>query len=300
LAEFAVVSSRLGQSILSQLRERARGLSDSRYLSGSRRKWICLSLLGAIGVCLFLPWPHSISVPCTLVSAEQRIHSAPYSGKLSKVFFRSGDWVNQGAVLFEMDTEELLNQKLKLSAERKSHGQAMIRFLQASDTAKAGEERANITALDKELALIDSKLDRAIVRATENGTIIDSDLHRRVGETIAIGEQMFTFAPSHSQQVELKIPDYLGMEFHVGQQGRFATSAEPGSWRSIVLERVEMASTSENGENFIKAIGASSQFDEETRFGLSGYAHISVGNQPGWWILLQQPIRYIQRKVSQL
>jgi hypothetical protein len=90
------------------------------------------------------------------------------------------------------------------------------------------------------------------------------------------------------------------MEFRAGQQGRFATSAEPDQWRDIIVERVEMASTAMNGENFIKAIATTPQFDEATRFGLSGFARISVGNQPGWWILLQQPIRYVQRKVSQL
>ncbi|MFN9712524.1 MAG: biotin/lipoyl-binding protein [Planctomycetota bacterium] len=300
LAEFASISDRLGQSVISRFRERAKQWTNQEFRSWPGRKLVAMTIAGAVGLYLVLPWPHFISVPCRLVSADQRTYSAPYSGKLSKVHFRSGDWVQQGSVLFEMDTEELRNQKLKLEAELKSRTQAMIRFLQSDDTAKAGEENSSITAIRNELAIIDSKLDRAVVRAQESGTLIESDLHQRVGETVAIGDRMFEFAPSFTQRVELKIPDYLGMEFRVGQNGRFATSAEPGVWRDIVLERVEMASTSENGENFIKAVGTGSQFDREARFGLSGFARISVGNQPGWWILLQQPIRYVQRKVSQL
>lgn len=300
LAEFTAISCRLRQSFASHFHERIQAWMKAKYFSGRGRKAFAMAILAAIGLYLFIPWPHSISIPCTLVSAELRTYSAPYSGKLCKVHFRSGDWVKQGAVLFEMDTEELLNQRMKLEAELRSRSQAMIRFLQADDTPKAGEEKSSINAIRNELSIIESKLDRSIVLAQESGTIIDSSLHQRVGETIAIGERMFDFAPSRTQRVELKIPDYLGMEFQAGQNGRFATSAEPGVWRDIVLERVEMASTSQNGENYIKAIGASTQFDEDARFGFSGFARISVGNQPGWWILLQQPIRYVQRKVSEL
>jgi hypothetical protein len=65
------------------------------------------------------------------------------------------------------------------------------------------------------------------------------------------------------------------MEFQAGQQGRFATSAEPGKWRDVVLQRVDMSSTTENGESFIKAIGTSSQFDDQARFRLTGFACIS-------------------------
>jgi hypothetical protein len=300
LAEYVAISGRLSQSFLSSLGEQISNKFSKKNRWGAGRKMCAAAVLGALGLCLFLPWPHSISIPCSLVSAETRTFSAPFTGKLSQVHVRNGDWVSQGALLYEMDTAELRNQRSKLEAEWKSKNQAMIRLLQSDETAKAGEQKYSMLAIRKELALIDSKINQAIVRAEESGTIVESDLHQRVGETIAIGERMFNFAPSNSHQVELRIPDYLGMEFQAGQQGRFATSAEPGKWRDVVLQRVDMSSTTENGENFIKAIGTSSQFDDQARFGLTGFACISVGNQPGWWILLQQPIRYIQRKVSQL
>jgi hypothetical protein len=300
LAEYTSISARLSQSMMSLLGEQIRHKLRRGIPSGTGRKWIAAAILVGFGLYLVLPWPHSISIPCALVSADPRIYSAPYSGRLSMVHFRSGDRVLQGTILFEMDTEDLRSQKSKLHAELASQTQAMIRFLQAGDTAKAGEHRSSIVAMRQELAIIDSRIDQAVVRAHEDGTIVESNLHQRLGESIALGERLFLFAPSDSQQVELRIPDYLGMEFQVGQHGRYATAAEPDRWRDLVLERVEMASTTENGENFIKATGVSSQVDPDARFGLSGFARIAVGDQAGWWILLQQPIRYIQRKVSQL
>jgi multidrug resistance efflux pump len=295
-----VVASRLNQSFVSRFCEQLAKTAKHKAFSGTGRRILVLAVAAIFITYLVLPWPHSLSIPCTLVSSQPRVYSAPFSGKLKKSYFRSGEWVSQGAILFELDTEDLVIQKAKLESEWKSRNQAMIRFLQASDTAKAGEEKSNVAAISKELAMINSKLENAIVFAQESGTVIQSELHQREGEMLSLGEPLLNFAPSRTHQVELRIPDHLGMEFRAGQQGRFATSAEPDQWRDIIVERVEMASTAMNGENFIKAIATTPQFDEATRFGLSGFARISVGNQPGWWILLQQPIRYVQRKVSQL
>jgi multidrug resistance efflux pump len=234
------------------------------------------------------------------VSANPRVYSAPFAGKVNKVHYRNGDQVMAGAVLFEMDTEELHSQRAKLVAELNARTQAMLRFLEADETAKAGEEKANLEAIRNELSLVETKLSQAVVRADENGTVFDSDLFKREGETVALGEQLLNFAPTSSQQVELQIPDYLAMEIKTGQQGHFVTAAEPDRWYSISLERIETASTSEAGENIVKAIGKGTDFGADSKLGMSGFAQVSVGKQPGWWILFQKPVRYIQRKVWQL
>jgi len=271
-----------------------------RYLGSTVRKVVVLSAFIAFAAFLALPWPHSISVPCKLVSASPRIYSAPFAGQIKKVHFRNGDLVKAGVILFEMDTEELRIRKSKLEAELVSRKQAMIRFLQNDETAKAGEEQSNIEVLQNELLINETKLAQASVRAQEDGTIFDSDLVKREGETVAMGEQLLNFAPVSTQQVELHIPDYLGMEIKEGQQGHFVTSAEPDLWHAIELERVETASTSQEGENIIKAIAKSGDLGAESKLGMSGFAQVSVGKQSGWWILLQKPIRYLQRKVWQL
>lgn len=299
IAERVKVARDLSRNVWSLLSTHA-DKALHQYLSGPVRKLVAVSLIAATGAFLFLSWPHSLNVPCKLVSANPRIFSAPFAGKIKKVHYRNGEQVAAGSILFEMDTDELVSRKAKLEAETNARTQAMIRFLQADETAKAGEEKANLEAIRNELTMVEAKLAQAVVRADEGGTVFDSDLFKREGETVALGEQLLNFAPATSQQVELQIPDYLGMEIKAGQQGHFVTAAEPDHWYSIALERVETASTSENGENIIKAIGKGSDFGTDSKLGVSGFAQISVGKQPGWWILLQKPIRYIQRKVWQL
>ena len=271
-----------------------------RYVGSTVRKVVVLSTFIAFVTFLVLPWPHSLSVPCKLVSASPKIYTAPFAGQIKKVHFRNGDLVKAGAVLFEMDTEELQLRKSKLEAELMSRKQAMIRFLQNDETAKAGEEKSNIEVLQNELFINETKLSQASVRSLEDGTVFDSDLIKREGETVAMGEQLLNFAPVSTQQVELHVPDYLGMEIKKGQQGHFVTSAEPDLWHAIELERVETASTSQDGENIIKVIAKSDDLGTESKLGLSGFAQVSIGKQAGWWILLQKPIRYVQRKVWQL
>jgi hypothetical protein len=301
-AELAVktaIARNLNRTLWSHLKTFAdRALQ--RYVGSTVRKVVVLSLFSAAIAFLVLPWPHSINVPCKLVSASPRIYSAPFAGEIKKVHFRNGDLVKAGSILFEMDTEELRLRQSKLEAERASRNQAMLRHLQSDETAKAGEEKSNLDVIDSELQIIKTKLDQALVRAVEDGTIFDSDLIKREGEAVAMGEQLLNFAPTDSQQIELLIPDYLGMEIKAGQTGHFVTAAEPDIWHAIELERVETASTSQDGENIIKAIGKSGNFGQETKFGMSGFAQVSVGKQSGWWILLQKPIRYLQRKVWQL
>lgn len=299
LAERVSVARSLSRTLWDHFSTRA-NKTLNLYLGDRVRKLIAISLMGATACFLFLPWPHFLNVPCKLVSATPRVYSSPFAGKIKSVHYRNGDIVSAGTVLFEMDTEELRSRQAKLQAEASAREQAMIRFLQADETAKAGEEKSNLEAIRNELVMVETKLSQALVRAEEDGTIFDSDLFKREGETVALGEQLLNFAPSASQQVELEIPDYLGMEITTGQQGRFVTSAEPDRWYEITLERVEAASTTENGENIIKAIGKGSAFSADAKLGMSGFAQISVGQQPGWWILLQKPVRYIQRKVWQL
>jgi hypothetical protein len=299
IGERVAVARDLNRGLWSQI-SRKLDKNLKLYCHGSARKLIAVVLFGATSAYLFLPWPHSMNIPCTLVSAAPRIYSAPFAGKVSKVHFRSGDLVSAGAILFEMDTEELRTRKQKLEAELSARNQLMIRHLQADDTAKAGEEKSHLEAIRNELEIVEIKLGQALVVAQESGTVIESELYKRVGETVALGEQLLNFAPTKTQHVELRVPDYLGMEIKAGQIGHFVTSAEPDQWHNLVVERVETASTSENGENYIKAIGQSSQLGAEVKLGMTGFAQVSIGKQPGWWILLQKPIRYVQRKVWQL
>jgi multidrug resistance efflux pump len=176
----------------------------------------------------------------------------------------------------------------------------MIRYLSDDETAKAGEERSNMTMIQQELAMITEKIDQSIIRAELSGTVIDSDLFKREGEIVALGEKLIEFAPEGSHEVELMVPDYLGLEIRNGQAGEFVTSADPDRYYSIAVKRVETSSKTESGESFIRAIGSTDLVGSEAKLGMAGFAQISVGNQPGWWIMLQKPIRYLQRKVWQL
>ena len=270
------------------------------YIRGPVRAGVIATCSIAAMIFLFCSWPHSINVPCRLITDTPKIYSAPYGGKISKVYFRSGDTIAQGSILFEMDTEELRTRKAKLEAELTARQQAMIRYLSDDETAKAGEERSNMTMIQQELAMITEKIDQSIIRAELSGTVIESDLFKREGEIVALGEKLIEFAPEGSHEVELMVPDYLGLEIRNGQAGKFVTSADPDRYYSIAVKRVETSSKTESGESFIRAIGSTDLVGSEAKLGMAGFAQISVGNQPGWWIMLQKPIRYLQRKVWQL
>jgi biotin carboxyl carrier protein len=270
------------------------------YIRGPIRAGVLAASSIAAMIFLFCSWPHSINVPCRLITDTPKIYSAPYAGKISKVHFRSGDSIAQGAILFEMDTEELLTRKAKLEAELTARQQAMIRYLSDDETAKAGEERSNMTMIQQELSMIAEKIDQSTIRAEQSGTVVDSDLYKREGEIVALGEKLIEFAPEGSHEIELMVPDYLGLEIQNGQAGKFVTSADPDRYYSIAVKRVETSSKTESGESFIRAIGTTDMVGSEAKLGMAGFAQISVGSQPGWWIMLQKPIRYLQRKVWQL
>lgn len=270
------------------------------YLSGRVRKIVAISVALGLFAYLALPWPHSINVPCSLISSAPKVFSAPIAGKISKANYRPGEIVPAGAILFEMDTQELRNRASKLEAELVARQQAMINYIAAENTAKAGEEKANIDAIRNELHIVNTHIEDSVVRAPEAGIIMESDLNKLVGETVALGERLAEFAPLGSQQLELRVPDFLGLEVSAGQLGHFVTSADPDRSYPLYIERIETSSVSEQGESFVKAIGASAELSADTKIGMNGFAQISVGKQPGWWILLQKPIRYLQRKVWQL
>lgn len=299
VAERIVFARETSKSLWQHLNSSMAKFYDGYIRSPIRAGVIATTSIAAM-VFLFCPWPHYINVPCRLITDTPKIYSAPYAGKISKVYFRSGDSIAQGAILFEMDTEELRIRKSKLEAELTARQQAMIRYLSTDETAKAGEERSNMTMIQQELSMISEKIAQAIIRAEQSGTVIDSDLYKREGEIVALGEKLIEFAPEGSHEIELMVPDYLGLEIRNGQTGKFVTSADPDRYYSIAVKRIETSSKTESGESFIRAIGSTDLVGNEAKLGMAGFAQISVGSEPGWWIMLQKPIRYVQRKVWQL
>lgn len=299
VAERIVFARETSKSLLQHLDSSIKNFYSNFVRSPIRAGVITTTSIAAM-IFLFCSWPHSINVPCRLITDAPKIYSAPYAGKISKVHFRNGDAITQGAILFEMDTEELRIRRSKLEAEFAARQQAMIRYLSDDETAKAGEERSNMTMIQQELAMIAEKIDQSIVRAEQPGTVIDSDLYKREGEIVALGERLIEFAPEGSHEIELIVPDYLGLEIRNGQAGKFVTSADPDRYYSLAVKRVETSSKTESGESFIRAIGSTDLVGSEAKLGMAGFAQISVGSQPGWWIMLQKPIRYLQRKVWEL
>ena len=164
-------------------------------------------------------WPSTLTVIGTAAAVEGVTVSADLPGTIDKIHFESGQWVNEGDILVELDTRQERAQLANLEAQRDLAG---INYGRAQELVKAGvishSDYDNANAQQKATEAQVGDIKAAIARKTIHAPFTGLLGIRQVslGQYLAAGQAI----------VSLQSVDPIYVNFGVPQQN--ATSMTPG------------------------------------------------------------------------
>lgn len=246
----------------------------------------------AIWFC-FGAMPYSISVPAQLVPTHVRHVAARHDGLIVETFVTPGARVAQGEVLCRLDTRELELERDARTAERAVAEQQRHQALAENDPVESQLAAANVELLDKQLALLDLRIERATLRSPVDGVVVAGDLRRRVGDTVTQGETLFEVARLDGWTLELESPESVAGDLEAGLTGTFAPNARPEA--AEPFEIIYCRPTAEIREQRnVYVAEAAAQLDADGLYpGMRGVAQVNAGDRPVWWVALHRVIDYL-------
>lgn len=256
--------------------------------------------LAVAGVALVALWfcfgtiPFDRTVPAAL-RAFAPIHlAAPFDGVLASVSVIEGDRVRAGDVLCELETTDLRLQRAELLAQLSVLEREKDRATAAGQPVDARLALANQEWVQARLALLERRIERAIIRAPIDGVVVAGDLRTRVGGQLPVGEPLLTVAPSGRWTLELSVSESFVDELHEGLSGAFATFARPDEPQRFTVARVLPSARAHDQRTVFLAEAEMAAEAGWIRPGMEGLARVHLGRRPVWWAALHRIMDYLR------
>ena len=243
--------------------------------------WACLGTMN-----------YDVFAPCKIVPEKVNTTSAPYDGMIADVFVLPGQHVTVGQKLIQFDTRDLLIEKSRILSEITSHQIEANALLQERKSDAAFLQQARIRVLATELQLIDERLARAELRACVDGVVLPTEIHRRVGQFVSLGEPLLEVADENLWHVEIETPEDEARHLDLKQDGFFQTNARPDRRLACKIEKISPSSEVVGQRNVVIAEAVLDEREDWMKIGMEGHIRIETGRQPIWWVYLHPFIDY--------
>lgn len=205
---------------------------------------------------------YTVKAPFRFVSIEKRTVSVPFDqAEVAEVIAKPGDDVKQGDVLMRFLTRDLQQKRIdafarseaariefeRLSAERDESGR--------DQTAAALKAQFDRQSAEAEVALLDSQIAKATIRAPISGKVMSGDLRDKVQSTMKLGEPLFEIAETGKLRVEISLNERDSQRVRDesspegASKGVIKTSSRPDLEHPIKVERIVPTETPREGQN---------------------------------------------------
>lgn len=239
-------------------------------------------LLVALAV---VPAPYRIAAQATLEGRVQRALVAGVDGYIAEANVRAGDVVTAGEVLARLDDRDLRLAQRKTRSEKTQLEKQYREALAGRDRTQVSLLRARIDRASAEHALATEQLGRTEIVAPFDGIVLEGDLDQSLGSPVELGSVLFEIAPLDGYRIIVEVDGRDIADVEVGQTGRLALEALPGSTLPLRVERITPISTSEDGRSYFRVDAVLEEPSDRLRPGMEGIAKIDAGSRRLLWIL---------------
>ena len=208
---------------------------------------------------------------------------------------RPGDSVKAGALLLQINTEDLLLEEASALADK-------ARYERESEKARAtnglAEMRIASTLADQSNARLDMarhRIQQAGIRASFNGVIVEGDLRERIGAPVKQGDALFKMTKLEGIYVEAEINQRDIHQISVNTPAEIAFVSQPKLKYQAQVERIYPAASAKENENiFIVRCKLIDKPDLWWRPGMSGLVKIDAGHRTLFWILTHRTVDFLR------
>jgi membrane fusion protein (multidrug efflux system) len=194
-------------------------------------------------------WPSTVNVIGTMAAVQGVTVSADLPGTVARIAFGSGNSVNAGDVLVELDTRQ---EQAQLEAAEAQRDLARINYERAQELSKEGvvarveydNARAQRLATEAQVGEIRATIARKTIRAPFSGILGIRQVN--LGQYLSAGEAIVSLQSLNPIYVNFGVPQQDGGMVHVGGRLRVASSDVSGtefSGRITALDSVVSEAT---------------------------------------------------------
>ncbi len=260
-----------------------------------RRTLVAASVLLLAGWLAFGRLELRVAADARLEPAVSRHVAAAADGVLAAVEVDDGARVAVGEVLARLRTDALELERSRLAASIEVQRLEARRRLVEGDLAGSRLAESEARALEGELALVEERIARSVIRSPIDGTVVSSRPDREIGRAISRGETLFVVAGDEGWTVEVSVPERDADLVAAGMTGRFATRARPDVRHEVRVDRIAASATPADGTNAFVGEASLAEPADWMRPGMEGVARIDTGRRAVWWVLGRRAISWVRR-----
>ncbi|WP_372365688.1 efflux RND transporter periplasmic adaptor subunit [Candidatus Uabimicrobium sp. HlEnr_7] len=246
---------------------------------------------------LMMPYPHYVSASCSLEPVETRTISIPFDSVIQRVNYQIGDTVKKGQKLIFLDGREIRLEYFAVKEQLQSTRKTMLQLLAEKKIAEYQAEMLKAQKIEKQLELLEYRLEKINIYAPQDGIITQGDLEKATGVTVRKGEPIMEIAPLDEFFVKLEI-DELDMAF-VQKNMKIEIqlySFFDKKWQAQLSYISPKVETSEQKNIFVCKAKISNP-QQKLLPGMSGQARIYISEKRVWWVWLHKPIAWAKAKL---
>lgn len=262
-------------------------------------------------VILYRPMYH-VTGSFTFTPMEKRSISAPFDGQLHEVFinpdtnepFREGDKVKAGTVIARFKTYDLTREKLEAMSEEATRREESRKYAGELKPAEAQIAELQADSAKYRVELIQSRIDRADIKADIDGEIIQGDLRNKINFAYKQGDPLIEIVNRESMEVQIAVNDRDIQDISVGSKGMFATLTEPTQKFPMVVRRIVPLGTPKEATNTFPVFAVldrtspkwTPELDAKVAQwspGLDGEAKVEVGKRALGWIWVHRSVEWL-------
>lgn len=276
------VRETLASVLFSRPTRRIPFVSGNGFNSAKAKAWIAG---GALLAAVALAWPVHYPVAAT-VSVETlsgRYVAVPFNARLLEVQVKPGQQVSAGQPLLQLDGRplriELETLETELQQAVKEHNAALA----SRRIADAQQAMLEQKKKQRNIDLVNDRLQRLSVTSPIDGVVLCSDLKRLVGSPLELGQTLIEVAAMDAVAVELEIPEYEIGFISKGMDTRIKIDALGGQSLHLPLDEIYPAAELRNDQNvFVGRVEVANQ-DGKLRPGMKGKAVAYGPIRPWIW-----------------
>ena len=259
------------------------GSALTSMFRGGRARWLAF----AVALALFIPVRLSALAPAEVIALSAMAVASPQDGVVSAFFVQPNAPVKTGDKLFSLDDSALVS---KREVARRSVSVARADLLvaqqRAFDDLKSKGELASATGKVNEkvaeLSLVESSLDRVIVKAERDGVAVYGDPNDWLGKPVQTGERVMQLADPRDAGVLVWLPVGDALNLEPGAPIRLFLHTKPlDPLPATLLQTSYQAVLSPEGVSAYRLRGQFESGTDAARIGLRGTARVS-----GDWAIL--------------
>lgn len=238
-------------------------------------------------VALFVPVNYHLSADASLQTTEKHLVVSPQDAYLGTISARPGDQVKKGALLAQLNDEDLRLERRKVASQAQQYRQAYDSALANSNRVEAAIANAQLDQANIQLQLLDQQLTRTQLLAPSDGIIVSDDISQTRGAPVKQGDVLFEIAASGNYLVQLFVDERDIALVQAGQDGELKLNSLPTEVFNMRVKLITPISEVREGRNYFRV--ELELVDDSTRAsllrpGMTGSGKVRVGSRMVGWI----------------